>query len=797
MVKEYKEQNGKRNRNLISICELILTVSLLAMLGFLIYGLFGANEKSDLEAQYCYELNDGWTFTDGKGNKKTVSLPYIYEGEANELVAMEVTLPDNISDKDVFSTRLIRQDVNVFIDGKLRLSQFQSDEGIYRDDLICRNIYVDLTSADAGKKLRIEALRYIDGDRNFFEAQYGLRTGLLINYLQNDSLSLVLSFVFLAIGIICVIGGIFIRIMSKNMVHVDFMGWAVILVAIWDLTQSSFRDFLFSNLKTISVVPAISLMVFPIPLALFFNNIQRKRYIKIYTGFIVLDFAYMALRYILQLTKVMDMFSHIELTFGCVFLLMAVVIGTSCHDIKSGHIKLYLVVLIGFIVFALAGIIQVVNYITGASDNGVVFCLGLGVLMITAVIQGIRDIVKYNSDNRSAMATADMKSQFLANMSHEIRTPINAVLGMNEAILRESKEDVIKSYAADVDSAGHLLLSLINDILDFSKLESGKMSLVNNEYSVKDLIVSCYNLVQKKASDKALDFVVDASTDIPSVLFGDEVRIKQIIVNILNNAVKYTNEGNVGLKVNGHKREDGLYLLEVIVSDTGIGIKAEDTGKLFSAFERFDENKNKNIEGTGLGLAITSQLVDLMGGSISVNSEYGRGSVFYIKIPQIISDEKPIGKLTKVELEKHAKPKEKVILFKAPNARLLIVDDVPLNIKVAMNLLKDTDMGIDTAFNGDEAIELTKKYKYDIILLDHMMPDKDGIETLKEMKQDPENINKETPVVMLTANAIVGAKDEYLEAGFADYLSKPFSAEEIQNMVSKHIETIPVNKQAN
>ena len=388
---------------------------------------------------------------------------------------------------------------------------------------------------------------------------------------------------------------------------------------------------------------------------------------------------------------------------------------------------------------------------------------------------------------QAAQDASRAKSSFLANVSHEIRTPINAILGMDTMILRESREDNIREYASDIRSAGQNLLSLINDILDFSKIESGKMEIKPFDYELAFLLGNCYNMIQMRAKEKGLFFRMENSTTIPHRLHGDEVRIRQVVINFLTNAVKYTEKGEVVLSANWEKISDDSIKLILSVSDTGIGIKYEDQQSLFDSFQRFDLEHNRNIEGTGLGLAITKQLVELMDGTIYVRSSYGRGSTFTVEIPQIVRSFNPIGEFEVHTQEKTAYKKEYQSDFKAPDAQILVVDDVSMNLKVIRELLKSTQIQIDTVESGKECLRNITFKKYDIIFLDHMMPEMDGLETLKNMKWVADNKNSDTPVIMLTANAVVGAKDEYFNAGFDDYLAKPIKENELEQMIRKYL----------
>lgn len=390
----------------------------------------------------------------------------------------------------------------------------------------------------------------------------------------------------------------------------------------------------------------------------------------------------------------------------------------------------------------------------------------------------------------------EAKSLFLSTMSHDIRTPMNAIIGMNEMILRDSREDDTRMYAENIRTAGNTLLGIINDILDFSKIEAGKMEIIDVDYNIASLLNDLVNMVQRKAEEKGLTFELDVDSQIPSVLHGDELRIKQVITNILSNAVKYTKEGGIVFAVSASKcrTEEDSVILHVSIRDTGIGIKPEDLDKLFVAFERIEEKKNRNIEGTGLGMAIAQNFLSLMGSKIQVESQYGKGSVFSFDLKQKVADWEPLGAFDAAFKRYLSERKQYTANFTAPKARILVVDDTQMNLKVFVSLLGKTKIQIDTAESGDAGIELFHKKTYDLIFLDHMMPNKDGIETLQEMKACVDTPNRKTPVICLTANAVSGMREMYIEAGFDDYLTKPIDTERLEAMLLRYLPTDLVEK---
>ncbi len=431
-------------------------------------------------------------------------------------------------------------------------------------------------------------------------------------------------------------------------------------------------------------------------------------------------------------------------------------------------------------------------------------------VIMCAIAQYEADKAKIKQDQalEEARMASEAKSDFLANTSHEIRTPINAVLGMNEMIIRETvkvesiaDDDVagmrnafnkISDYAGNVDSAGNNLLAIINDILDFTKVEEGKIDIIEVDYQLSSILKDLSNMIHFRAKDKNLAFIQDVDEALPDHLWGDEVRVRQIITNLLTNAVKYTDIGSITLKIRSTEvpeTSDGHKMVGLVVSvtDTGRGIRPEDMDKLFDKFERIDMEKNSTIEGTGLGLAITKNLLDMMGGDIKVESRYGVGSVFTVMIPQRVVSYEPIGDF-KEKFRQHLD--QKIVsreIFRAPDAKVLIVDDTRMNIIVAKEFLKDTQIQIDTAGNGAEAVTKSATTPYDLILMDQRMPLMDGVEALHNIRKDMKSPNNDIPIICLTADAVIGAKERYLSQGFTDYLTKPIDSNALERMLKKYL----------
>lgn len=399
---------------------------------------------------------------------------------------------------------------------------------------------------------------------------------------------------------------------------------------------------------------------------------------------------------------------------------------------------------------------------------------------VTDTVEHIKNI---NLMRKKAEEANQSKSQFLANMSHEIRTPMNAIVGLSELIIEESRGRKMYDYACDIKSAALNLLGIINDILDISKVEAGKMELLNEDYYVQILVQDTINMIKLAANQKGLKVNVDVDSNMPYKLCGDEGRIRQVLINLLNNALKFTRQGSISLRASGIYVDDENYKMCFEVQDTGIGIKEEDIEHIYESFKQLDMNINRKVEGTGLGLAITRNLVQLMGGDIQVESEYGKGTTFRVVIMQ-----KMVTKATIKDnpITREALNNTDLRMFESEGFKVLVVDDNIINRKVVVKMMEEYKFDIHEADRGQKAIELAKENNYDMILMDHMMPEMDGIEATGIIRSECE-LNADTVIVALTANAIAGAKEMYLSNGFQDFLAKPFERIQLHEILGKWI----------
>jgi len=613
-------------------------------------------------------------------------------------------------------------------------------------------------------------------------------------------LELTIIFVTLIFSVISIAGSVVFRLYYHRKIDLEYLGWGILLGAVWNITKSHAGQALFHNSPVVPDIAFFVMLLLPLPFLFYMDEVQKERYHSWYRIAEILLAVECIVFSGMNYFHLCDFANNFLPVMVCFLLFALVMAGTILSDIFRGFIREYVVVAAGMTCIWIVMLVKVVSYIQrGSVQSDVVLPAGLIVLLVLAAANTIHGLINMERKRQQALMASEAKGKFLANMSHEIRTPINAVLGMDAMILRECTDVAIREYALDIQNAGQSLLALINDILDLSKIESGKLEILPEKYDLSSLLHDIMNMITMKAKDKGLTVELSVDEKLPSGFWGDDIRLRQILVNIMNNAVKYTEKGSVSLTVTGADAKDGDsinagtldnsvqsdgtdYLLTFQVKDTGIGIRQEDIAKLFGEFERIEEERNRNIEGTGLGMSITTQLLGLMGSKLEVESVYGEGSAFSFTLKQKIIDAEPIGNLGE-RIKKRATEYSYQAAFTAPEAQVLVVDDNSVNRKVFASLLKATKVMIDEAAGGMECIRLAGEKQYDVIFLDHMMPDLDGIETLHRLKELEDCPSHSAPVIALTANAISGAREMYLKEGFDGFLSKPIIPDKLEKML--------------
>ncbi len=743
------------------------------------------------ESGECAVYEADWERVLSDGTREKITLPGQYEAERNEVMRIETSLSDNQKDT-WFCMRASQQDMRVYIGDKLIKEYVTKDSRLFGNNSASAFVFFRVSDEDAGKTLAIEVVSNSEYS-GFLNKVYVGDKNDIVSALVRQCFGVIACSVFMLILSFMVVSvGSILRLIYKKKADITYLGIGTLLLSLSMTVESNVRQFFLPNGSIASHVGFLLTILIPYPFMVYVSRLQRGRYERMYkflSAAVVFNFVASVG---LQIGGVVDLFDSIAVSYAIIILMVGFFAVTICIDIKNKKIDEYGEVVIGISAMIIAAVWEtVITFIPAIPYNGgVLLSIGLVILLLSAVCKTVRELLAIEKEKQIALAESRAKARFLANMSHEIRTPINTIIGMNEMILRENKDEAVKEFAVNVNNASKMLLGLVNDVLDFSKIESGNMEIVNEKYQLSKLLTDVINGIRVKAENKDLTFVTDIQPSLPSVLLGDEIRIRQILNNLLSNAVKYTHNGYVKLIVRGIQDKDG-FILHMSIEDTGVGIRPEDMEKLFDSFKRLEEEKNRFIEGTGLGLNITRQLTELMGGHITVNSEYGVGSCFTVNIPQQIVKDVPLGVLEDAYRRDLIDKKEDTFRLYAPDAEILVVDDNKMNLSVVSALLKRTAVKLTLANSGTECLELCEKNKYDLILMDHMMPEPDGIETLHLLRQDRNNLNRTTEVIALTANAIAGMANMYLEEGFAEYLSKPIVALDLEKVIARHL---PENK---
>ena len=797
-----KDKNGVKGELrpsiLFKIVQISLGVILLCIFAFFIYGQFFTKSTHYFTGD-CEIFENTWSYADSEGTVKQVRFPGQIDIEVGQTVTLTSRLP-GVVDENSYLCFLTNRSMRVYVNGDLRLDFTSNDNPLPGGYVKSHYMLANLHAPDAGQAIVLECYDEGHDNTNFNAVLIGDKMGIVAYLLRKDGGQFIAAVILFLLALMFLVVTVVMHFVYKRKFYIVNLAVGVMLLALWFIFDSFLYQIVMRNYFVDGPMEYMLVMTIPFFFLICLNYAQKRRY----------EWVLMIVGLIYVVTDVLVTFSHflgirsyqdnlIYIGIAGIIVLVTLIVSIVI-DVVKRRARDYVFLVSGFVALFGAAIFQVVRLITTYDNHDAYpFIIGMYLMLFSGVFAFVKDIIGIIDEERYAQHVSEMKSSFLANMSHEIRTPVNAILGMNEMISRETGEEDIREYSNNIRNAGENLLSIINDILDFTKIESGKFELVNGDYSLRDLLKNITSQIRELSRKKNLELKVDIDSELPNDLNGDENRIGQVLLNILNNAVKYTEKGIVSLRVGFAEDDDGLsdrehfVRLKIEIKDTGIGIKPEDMAKLFNKFERLEMQRNKGIEGTGLGLAISNNLVRMMDGRIDVKSTYGEGSTFTAYIVQEIVGP---GKVGDTDDRENADGGKKTYepSFTAPDANILVIDDSPVNIMVVKGLLKQTGIKVEQALSGQEGIDLCSANKYDLILLDHMMPGMDGIETLHKMKAE---LKLTCPVIALTANAIEGMREMYLSEGFDDYLTKPTKPEDLERTLASYLPKGKVKKQKN
>ncbi|MCR4989932.1 MAG: response regulator [Lachnospiraceae bacterium] len=763
-----------------TVIRILIGICTLFALFLYIYGQFFVRNES-MFASKCESFETEWAYTDPSGVTNTYGATESFDIKDVESIKLTSKLPEKIKDGYCLFV-LTSKDMDVFIGDDLRNS-YRISHSIFGRNVKGMWLPVTLRSGDAGKTITMIQSNYGKDTYKIHKMYLANRLGFAAHLISVNIIILTLGFATILFGgaslLICLV----MRIRLRRGFPLWYLSLGIFGAAWWIIFDNPVYPFFFQNYFIDGIMEYVVQILLPFPFAAYVHTLYKEKYKRLfYTISIltILSFVSICTLHFTDLVPFNEAMPVID-----VFLLIAAVycFGVIAYESLVKKNRENYDVSFGFAFFAVFAVCEIIHLNLPVHQNDCLFvAVGLLVLLSFAVLHEIRRINAMRKETLQAQSANEAKTTFLANMSHEIRTPINAILGMDELILHEDTDVKVREYALNIKSAGNSLLEIISDVLDFAKIEQGKMDIFESGYETKTLINSIITMISVKTDEKGLSFVKNISEKLPSGFWGDEKRIREVMINLLSNAVKYTPGGSISLSIDHEMNNDKNAVLYIEIKDTGIGIKESDMNRLFKQFERLDHNKTRSIEGTGLGLAIAANLVKLMNGTIECESKYGEGTKFTVRIPQIVTDAAPIGDITNADAGALVKSRNKE-LHDFSGVKVLVVDDNNLNLKVAVGLLGVLKASVTKCTSGFEMLDHIKKEKFDIVLLDHMMPEMDGIEALRNAKRLAGNPNEKTPYIALTANAIAGAKQMYLEHGFSDYLSKPMKIEELSDVL--------------
>lgn len=760
---------------------------------------FAERENLSFAEPWDYE------FSDGTSGQTELPARLSTEGKPDALI-LKNTLP-TVRDGMVFMYRSRHTDVRIYIAGEMVYDGLMTPEGQLRNTPfpLAGNVWneVVLREEFSGREIVIEqncaVERYLRGPGDVF---LGDRATFFLELSTSKLSTIIGSGVLLILAVILFVAWVILVMTTRGKYNeILCLSLFTVSIALWGFTELRCLQFVSGNMRQFSVLAFELLPLAPVPIALYFTCGKRKQTVRLARIAAVIPLAVWVFNNLLHFAGILDLAQTLSLTQHMIAFEVLFIGGIQVNDIlkdrrtdgaDSGGI-FWRVPLVGLAVMLPLVLFDIVKYMFADiyyADRADATCFGIIAYIIALACHSA---LRLMSENFKITAASQAKSQFLANMSHEIRTPLNAVLGFDELILRDAQSQKIIEYAQSIQNAGVVLQDIINTILDLSKIESGRIEIAEVPYNLVQLIDNAASIAEALAEKKNLYFQLEVDERLPEHLCGDEVHIRQILVNLLSNAVKYTYQGGVTFRVELFREADGNGLCQVryTVKDTGVGIKQEDKKRLFEKFERLDSYVNRNTEGTGLGMNIVELLLKAMGSRVEIESVYRVGSEFSFILEQQVLDNDRVGVYEDEKL-RIGVGETKYESYIAPEAKILVVDDVRLNLEVAKGLLANLRVQVDEAESGEQAIEMAKECRYDVILMDHMMPKMDGITAagkIRELGRDKEEryYYATVPILALTANALSGMREMYLEAGMQDFISKPVQGKTLEAILRKWI----------
>lgn len=785
----YKTLGNKRLMAIYSLFVIVIIV-------FVIISYVTPYPNLGFASDECTEWTSGWQVVNEDGSLEDIELPYKAENSKNRIVEFRATVPNlDFTDRYIF-VKSAHQNITIYLNGK-EYYNYTYETSQKLNAGFAPNIWlrISLPNEYSGARIRVlvETLQD-DGSPTMGTIYIGESVSVFYKIIKLNALPLVLASIIILLGILLLVYWaiyLFKDIVTDGILYIAL---SAIFSGIWLISQSSARQLLFQNILLVRNMEFFSIMMIPVPAILSLDITEERKNHKSAEEACILIFIVDAICLLLVFLRIAD-FLEILWIIYCTIGIAGTWAIVSFYRLYRDYRDIFLAKsqnLVAYAVLLISGLLEMSMLST--NFQGYFLPFGMLIFFLGMLREQVMAQNKVFDARMRAEAQNSAKSEFLASMSHEIRSPLNAIMGMDEMILRESSEKNIIGYATDIETAGQSLLKIINQILDFSKIEAGRVKIASEEYNLGKVLQEVISLTRVQAENKGLKLKVEIDEETPSMLIGDSGRIRQMLVNILNNAVKYTEHGSVTLNVYAQRAMDSdTKDIHFRVTDTGKGISAENIEKIFDRFQRITGNDSGKVEGTGLGLAITKQMVELMNGHIDVQSIVGKGSSFEMVIPQRLADFEVIGNFEKkyAEISKNEEYHES---FTAPDAVILAVDDNEINLRLVESFLKKTKVQLDTVLSGQECIDKVREKKYDLILLDDLMPGMDGRETLDYLRMMEKEHIESTSVICFTANAIAGSREEYMNLGFDDYIAKPVSGDMLEKTVARWLPEEKVTK---